>query len=1074
MSNRSIKKLIICMLMFVMSFSTLLPVLASPVLKDNIIETFADEEMWVAEDFEYDGTVLTGFSELGKTKFENNKDLVIPQNNKEMESITAIADDAFWNGAQVEDEDRIKSLELPATIEAIGKKAFGGNLIKNLEIPAGVKSIDDAAFMSNQIENIIINEGLESVGKLSFSHNKLTEVIIPSSMEELGQRAFYNNKISKLTILPGIEKLGAQCFENNIIQELDIPETVKYIDLGAFVYNSLENIKLPGNLKILGPKSFGVNNIESVTFPETIEWFCPNSFRKNKGFESGEFKIFIDKTVEIDGDIKESVLKDKLSEEIKVRAAVFEGLIDETKHKIDIKSWEKVNEENEHLIYRGKFEEISTEIIKIIEEAEGCGSGSENIIENMQRTSLIVKVKLTGELLEPEDPTEPTEPEEPEEPGEIWDSKYFTFEETTLTGFSESGQGKFREDKELVIPEKTIEEKIVDSIGDRAFNLDKYEENGDGIRSLILPKTIKTIGSMAFRNNNIVHLELPNSVEELGDGVFAANGDLKTLKLSNNLTKIPNGAFSFSKIKELVIPEGVTEIGGSAFSDNSLLSDLTISGTVEKITSRAFMNVVVVDLTIPGSVKTIEASAFSGGTLSSLILEEGIETIGSDAFKRNKLSEVTIPKSVTKLEKSAFNLNPNINIKYALLIGILEEAEEIETEGKTQESVEALQAAIDAGKVVNNKPMATLDEVKEAVKAIADAMEGLAVPVPDFEFADGMITKYNGTATDLVIPEKINGEEVTAIKASVFKNKNLISVKIPDTVQNIGMGAFAQNKLTAIELPEALTEMGNMAFYDNELTSVKIPNGLAVIPTAAFSKNKLTSAEIPESVTSIAMKAFEDNNLEEIVIPSGVNDIGASAFENNVLGEVIIPPSVDIIGNKAFDGNENIKLTYSILVEAISEAEEIETEGKTQESVEALQAAINAGKVVNNKPMATLDEVKEAAEAIADAMEGLEDESSKPIIIKNIEKTKINDKIKITISVSAKKDINGILIIKPINENRRSYKVICEPKEFINGNNEIKIELEPLNYPKDIKGIEAYIWDSLENMGPLADVGMLE
>lgn len=49
------------MLVFIILFSTLSPVLALPILEDSIIETFADEETWTAEDFEYDGTTLTGF-----------------------------------------------------------------------------------------------------------------------------------------------------------------------------------------------------------------------------------------------------------------------------------------------------------------------------------------------------------------------------------------------------------------------------------------------------------------------------------------------------------------------------------------------------------------------------------------------------------------------------------------------------------------------------------------------------------------------------------------------------------------------------------------------------------------------------------------------------------------------------------------------------------------------------------------------------------------------------------------------------------------------------------------------------
>lgn len=799
----------------------------------NVLEEAEEpvvDEDWNSKHFTFEGTTVTGFSELGKAKFENNKDLIIPQKNKEGESITVIGTGAFWNDTHAEDKDKIKSLELPDTIEKIEARAFGGNLIKNLEIPTNVKLIDDGAFLSNQIEQIVINEGLESIGRLSFGNNELTEVTIPSTMKELGQRAFFNNKISKLIILPGIEKLGAQCFENNVIQELDIPETVKYLDLGAFVYNSLENVKFPEGLKVVGPKSLAVNNLESVTFPESVEWFCPNSFRKNKGFESGEFKIFIDKTIEVDGNIKESDLKDKLNEEIKVRAAVFEGLIDEPKHKIDIKSWTRVGEEDGYLIYRGKFEEVPVEKIK-------CGSGTscENTVENMQMTSLIVKVKLVGELLEPEkpadpiDPEEPVDPEKPDEPDEpdnpnkeVWDAKYFTFEGTTLTGFSELGQEKFATDKSVVIPEKTTEGKTIDSIGDRAFNLDSFGE--DGIKSLTLPDTIKTIGSMAFRNNNIVHLELPNSVEELGNGAFASNRDLEILKLSNSLKMIPQGAFSFSKIEKLVIPEGVIEIGGSAFSENKSLFDLTISSTVEKIGSGAFWNAVMVDLTIPGNVKEIGSDAFTGGKLSSLTLEEGIEAIESRAFKRNKLTEVTIPKSVIKLDKAAFDRNPDINIKYASLIEILEEAEKINTEEKTGESIKSLEEAIKAGEAINAKPEATLEEVNAVVKEIREAINGL------------------------------------------------------------------------------------------------------------------------------------------------------------------------------------------------------------------------------------------------------EDKTNKPIRVKTITQTKVDNKIEITISAFSEEDIKGIVILKPIDENGRVYRVICQSKDFISGENEIKIELKSLDYPKGIKEIKAYIWDSLENMKPLADV----
>jgi hypothetical protein len=70
----------------------------------------------------------------------------------------------------------------------------------------------------------------------------------------------------------------------------------------------------------------------------------------------------------------------------------------------------------------------------------------------------------------------------------------------------------------------------------------------------------------------------------------------------------------------------------------------------------------------------------------------------------------------------------------------------------------------------------------------------------DFEFnpEGGIITGYTGFARDVVIPERIDGVTVTAIGNSVFKDKNLNSVSIPDNVKNIGPHAFAGNKLERI------------------------------------------------------------------------------------------------------------------------------------------------------------------------------------------------------------------------------------------------------------------------------------
>ena len=70
----------------------------------------------------------------------------------------------------------------------------------------------------------------------------------------------------------------------------------------------------------------------------------------------------------------------------------------------------------------------------------------------------------------------------------------------------------------------------------------------------------------------------------------------------------------------------------------------------------------------------------------------------------------------------------------------------------------------------------------------------------DFEFnpEGGVITGFSGSGSEVVIPDRIDGVPVTYISNSVFKDKNLTSVSIPDNVKGIGPQAFAGNKLEKI------------------------------------------------------------------------------------------------------------------------------------------------------------------------------------------------------------------------------------------------------------------------------------
>ena len=131
---------------------------------------------------------------------------------------------------------------------------------------------------------------------------------------------------------------------------------------------------------------------------------------------------------------------------------------------------------------------------------------------------------------------------------------------------------------------------------------------------LVLPEGLKHIGDWALDfEGHTESLSFPNSVTNIGSGVFKGLADLKSLHLPTSLVNL-GGEETFrgcSSLREIVIPYGTKRIGRQMFGMCRSLTNVVISATVETIGPSAFYYCTnLTAITIPASVTNIAAEAF--------------------------------------------------------------------------------------------------------------------------------------------------------------------------------------------------------------------------------------------------------------------------------------------------------------------------------------------------------------------------------------------------------------------------------------------------------------------------------
>ena len=184
-----------------------------------------------------------------------------------------------------------------------------------------------------------------------------------------------------------------------------------------------------------------------------------------------------------------------------------------------------------------------------------------------------------------------------------------------------------------------------------------------------------------------------------------------------------------------------------------------------------------------------------------------------------------------------------------------------------------------------------------------------------YTVSDAYILKVSGgtSGSTLVVPDVINGVEISRIGGALFENSVFGHITLPDTVTRFYGNTFRNSQyLTGVDLPSTVQYIDTYRMFEGctQLQSVVLPEGTTALAYNTFANcTSLKSITLPSTLTDLGRYAFSDcTALESIVIPEGVTDIPDLSFaECYSLSSVTLPSTLRTIGGQAFAGCRALK-----------------------------------------------------------------------------------------------------------------------------------------------------------------------
>lgn len=723
-------------------------------------------------------------------------------NNINLPKIYAIGADAFTNCVSLETVDL-------TTLRNTGKQAFKGctaltsvvlspdtKLSYAMFVMSGLTSVDiyeqveipEFCFAKcDNLETVTINNDIINVGKGAFSDcPKLTNVKFNASVDRLDEQAFYNCTGLRTITLPNNEvSLGKNCFYKcKNLGAIGFAENTKLENLDGSFFHETDLTAF--NVSNSNPYYASENGLLLNKEGTKVIFAAPAFFNNNSKLINSTYVL----------DSKYTVIGE----------GAFAG--------INFTKLEFTNKELVIEGYAFANSSTLTEVVLPAEGIASIGeyafvNNSELKIINLENVKTIKKYAFSTTGLKEIVISSDAVCEE----GAFYNSKVskVTIGENAEFGFGAFQNCLSL--KEVVMPEKGgvhfgkscfAKDTLLETID--LSKTDEYIEDEAfyGCTSLKIAElnNVKRIGQYAFADCEVLsYLRMP-IVEEIGEGAFTqylvtgGAAQIMELILPETLKSIGTGAFaSCLGLTEIVIPSGLTEVSEFAFAGCSKIQLVTLGSNVTKIGERAFMgceNLKEINLE---KIEVIGGYAFAGCEKLESVNLAKVKTIEEAAFvKCYSLDELGEMNELEKVGQFAFQL---VSVKKIIApkLSIIED-------GAFQMNSELVEFTFSKN----------LSKIGQLVFEECPNLAKYSYYVDDKETTDdGVINEYarliNG-ALYIVLPS--NHLELKSIPAAL----NVTTFEVAEGTYRIDTYAGNSNKnIKVLVFPDSLKSIGNFAFY---------------------------------------------------------------------------------------------------------------------------------------------------------------------------------------------------------------------------------------------------------------------